>query len=118
MNNSNKLVNEIIEKLEEIIKTYKQSDKINNYPFKTNVIYKHKSNDNIGFMPEVIVVYNDQFIMSGYDMDISSDKKHFSIRKNEHVISKYSLDEWEEVKQAYSTSIYSDCDFRKELPNG
>lgn len=70
-------------------------------------IYRNKkATEAIGYMPEIITHLNGKLIMDGYDMDISNNRKHFSIRKNQLTIDEKYIDDWEEVKQAYSTTIY------------
>lgn len=108
---SKTLSDEITFKLNEIASIIRRGNAYElNKVLLPNRIYRNKNspNPNIGYMPEAVVLIDNQLIMNGYDMDISNNKKHFSIKKNKMIINRNSIDEWEEVKQAYSTTVTSD----------
>jgi len=109
--NSN-LTNEMKYKIKEIINGDKSvvDNELNKDTFykvlTPNVTYRHKNNNEIGFMPLSVSFTDNEIMCDGHWMNISNSKRHFSIERDTIVIQKDCLDDWSEVKQAYTTSVY------------
>ena len=95
INNANSLVNN------ELIKEQ--------YEYKVltpNVIYRHRNNNDVGFMPMSVGFTDEEIICRGYWMNIANPRRHHSVDFDTIAIRKDELENWSEVKQAYTTSVY------------